>query len=435
MKIENNIKEKAQNEKISKNSDHKINKTNNQKLPIIILSVAISLGLYYFYPNGAKIEGIIKDSKDPNLKLNGVEVLVDNKIKVTTNELTGKYTIQNLEEGSHNITFSKDGYIPITKNINLSKGEKISLDVSLDFNLKKEDLPSKILLTLNQNSSSISAIDITKNSQVFNLPIGSNPILGVLSKRNSKFFTYNIGENTISNIDLKTQSEKRFTLEKASQISKIELSSEESKLFALNMSMKKIHIIDVNNNTLLSDINLDKTYTDFVINKFNNEIILLDDYGLVTYSSSGTKISEIKFAKSFPRENMKYFDNTKKVFFTSSLVNNILGYDLIKNEGINIDLKEKPVDYTLGNYGNKLYILFKNHLSIFDLDRSIFINENIDIGLQNASKLEKSSNNDYIYINDSLSNIIKIFDTKTDNLIASNILLTESVNKVFYWDN
>lgn len=435
MKIENNIKEKAQNEKISKNSDHKINKSTNQKLPIIILSVAISLGLYYFYPNGAKIEGIIKDSKDPNLKLNGVEVLVDNKIKVTTNELTGKYTIQNLGEGSHNITFSKDGYIPITKNINLSKGEKISLDVSLDFNLKKEDLPSKILLTLNQNSSYLSAIDITKNSQVFNLPIGSNPILGVLSKRNSKFFTYNIGENTISNIDLKTQSEKRFTLEKASQISKIELSSEESKLFALNMSMKKIHIIDVNNNTLLSDINLDKTYTDFVINKFNNEIILLDDYGLVTYSSSGTKISEIKFAKSFPRENMKYFDNTKKVFFTSSLVNNILGYDLIKNEGINIDLKEKPLDYTLGNYGNKLYILFKNHLSIFDLDRNVFINENIDIGLQNASKLEKSFTNDYIYINDSLSNIIKIFDTKTDNLIASNILLTESVNKVFYWDN
>jgi iron complex outermembrane receptor protein len=95
----------------------------------IFLFLLIASFMQSFAQKGT-IKGVIKDAKDKNEALIGVNVSVENNTAGATSDENGKYELE-LDPGTYKIIFSYVGYDDITKPITLKANQALTLDINM----------------------------------------------------------------------------------------------------------------------------------------------------------------------------------------------------------------------------------------------------------------------------------------------------------------
>ncbi|MBJ7882822.1 TonB-dependent receptor [Gelidibacter salicanalis] len=125
--------------------------------------------------NTGTVSGLITDAKGMPLSGATVSIKVINKGAMT--DFDGKYTIENVEAGTYNVSISYIGYETSTKNILVTAGQTTQVDVSLN---DSDTILDEIILTANKKPQKITDVPATVNV--------------ITAREIEEFPSFNIGE-------------------------------------------------------------------------------------------------------------------------------------------------------------------------------------------------------------------------------------------------
>jgi len=125
--------------------------------------------------NTGTVSGLITDAKGMPLSGATVSLKVINKGAMT--DFDGKYTIENVEAGTYNVSISYIGYETSTKNILVTAGQTTQVDISLN---DSDTILDEIILTVNKKPQKITDVPATVNV--------------ITAREIEEFPSFNIGE-------------------------------------------------------------------------------------------------------------------------------------------------------------------------------------------------------------------------------------------------
>ncbi|MCK0124032.1 TonB-dependent receptor [Gelidibacter sp. F2691] len=125
--------------------------------------------------NTGTVSGLITDAK--GMPLSGATVSLKAINKGAMTDFDGKYTIENVEAGTYNVSISYIGYETSTKNILVTAGQTTQVDISLN---DSDTILDEIILTANKKPQKITDVPATVNV--------------ITAREIEEFPSFNIGE-------------------------------------------------------------------------------------------------------------------------------------------------------------------------------------------------------------------------------------------------
>ena len=123
----------------------------------------------------ASIRGVISDSNGTPLPGTTVQIATLNKGVVS--DFDGNYALENLPQGTYNVSFSYVGYKTIARSVTLNSGEAVTLNVTLEASTSVLD---EVIITANKQPQKLTEVPATVNV--------------IRSKEIADYPSFNIGE-------------------------------------------------------------------------------------------------------------------------------------------------------------------------------------------------------------------------------------------------
>lgn len=376
--------------------------------PLIITFIIVFIG---YLLRSSTVEGKVISSGDNKIILNNVLIRIDNK-KELLNNFDGSYTISGLT-GKHVLEFKKSGYTNLNKEINLTSGNKIILDISLD---------------------PISAISKSNNNFIA-LSLDSHEIYTSYNKTDNFSDLIRIDEK-IYYINNKTNQINIINNSTGALINKIDFPSEfvNSKLIVSGLKDKiylvginSIGIVDLKTEKFINkNLNINSKIKNLIINKIDNRAFLADENNYI-YSFNINDYSIYLIRNEVLTLN-------KTVFYRNNLIS-------LKNMGFySLDIynpNQNPSNYNtqfnpeniVTTRSEKIYISSGKNLYLINPETGN-IYKTIDTGI-NIINMKVSPQDDNIYISDNTEKIY-IFDTQKDEISKDFVTFKTPVKEVFF---
>jgi DNA-binding beta-propeller fold protein YncE len=394
--------------------------TNNNVL-YSILAVALIIILFILFHKGSgQLSGVVVDASSNN-PLTNPQIIMDEKENFEGNSIGGGFLIQNIKAGEHTFTFKVKGYQEETVKIIIKSGDNIEQKISLNsvtttetFNLAAFDF-----FVANSGSDNITAISLKNPNLSKIIQTGKNPADILVSAASKRLYTANPGDNSVSVVSLENFKEiKRYQMEMFSEPAKLAFSQAKDKLYLLNKTKPYISSINLNSgNQVNSAIQLPQPARDMEVDPASGNLIIYDNNGISIYSDSGNLINS--FPVNGASGNKIFFSKQKNAVFLAG-VGNIIQLSISSGETRLIPVKVNADEFVLRN--DNLYLASANSISVIDSGSGNTKKENIQNGGQGISQLKLSNDGSKIYIVNSNSNNISIFDCNKEEMLPDLIM-------------
>lgn len=173
--------------------------------------LTITFALFFsmqMYSQNATVNGVILEESNVSIPFVNVAYTVDGNLKGTTSDLDGKYTIS-IPPGTHELTFSFTGFQSQSQSITVSKGETLSLDITL---AEVASLLDEITVTADKYEKSIGKVtaslevvgsrlieqagNVTLDQSIEKVP-GVNVVDGQANIRGGSGYSYGAGSRVL----------------------------------------------------------------------------------------------------------------------------------------------------------------------------------------------------------------------------------------------
>lgn len=389
---------------------------------VIFIIITISVNLYL--NRSGSIKGKVVYGTDETVTLNDVSIIVDNGETFGNNVITGIYFIP-LKPGKHKLVFKKDGYLDSEREVETLPGIQNELLVNLFIKpLKTKDYSGYNLVSANSGSGSLSIFNINENKIINEVNIGKSPYFSVILPEKGKIYVSDSAKNGIAIIDIKNFQLLNFIdLEKGSKPTTIILSPQKDKLLVLNSDAKMISSIGTSDDKLTKEyINFkdDKNIRNIFQNPSDSLLYLVKQKTVYSFSEQNEQ-KKYDLTKDLYYCNVAFFKNENKLIITDEFNKDLIFLDIYSGKETRIAMNDSPVSIITESLGFNAYILFSDYLSIFDLTRKEFVKEKILTGGSGAKNMVMSPDNSKIFIANSKSNDISVFN------IADQTMNTERI--------
>ena len=388
-------------------------------LSIVFLTIII-ISLLFFNRSG-KIQGQIVDSRDSTITLTDVLITIDDNEPKPNNNLTGTFYFEGIKPGNHIVKFTRDNYKAYEQEINLKAGEKLNLSL---IRLTQATLTNNISLDspkllVENNSDSLTLIDLKTNSKTINIPLSGKSSTVLVNSAKSKIYTIREPNDSVGVIDLKALKEvKNIKLDALANF-KLQFSISNDRLYALAVDSGKLFVINTITDELIEPVIKVSTSTnDFVVDKTSGNLILVDETSINIISSSGNIIKSHTFQ---PQNGYnKIYSGLNYVIVGNATSNFATHIDLISDKETKLDFSGQVRDIKISPSGI-IYVLLSSSLNLLRASTLEIYKKDVTINGQVSYDMTLSTNGDKLYIADFDSGKISVFDTQTEQVLPDQI--------------
>ena len=388
-------------------------------LSIVFLTIII-ISLLFFNRSG-KIQGQIVDSRDSTITLTDVLITIDDNEPKPNNNLTGTFYFEGIKPGNHIVKFTRDNYKAYEQEINLKAGEKLNLSL---IRLTQATLTNNISLDspkllVENNSDSLTLIDLKTNSKTINIPLSGKSSTVLVNSAKSKIYTIREPNDSVGVIDLKALKEvKNIKLDALANF-KLQFSISNDRLYALAVDSGKLFVINTITDELIEPvIKVSNSTNDFVVDKTSGNLILVDETSINIISSSGNIIKSHTFQPQ-NRYN-KIYSGLNYVIVGNATSNFATHIDLISDKETKLDFSGQVRDIKISPSGI-IYVLLSSSLNLLRASTLEIYKKDVTINGQVSYDMTLSTNGDKLYIADFDSGKISVFDTQTEQVLPDQI--------------
>lgn len=404
-------------------------KKTKKKTLISLVPVFSILILTYGYTNmrTMTVTGKVFENNDEKTQLTNVSITVDNEQIVENEEDSSNFTIKNLKEGYHNISFKKKGYKPFKEYIEVKHGENVSLDVKLSklsLNSKGEVLNFPEFVALSEDSGNVSLIGSNDNKAL--IQNSSIKDISILAEKN-KLYASNYYDNSISIIDYNNpQNTKKINLGTGVNPSKMVFSNNKNQLFIKAENNNFVSIIDTNTETVAQNnfkLDVNEHVKDIMVNPANNKLMAITGNNLSQGINDNLKLTNFTGNKT---ELYNHF-----VFMLNPETREVIKVDLYSGKETRIPLQDSPTDITISKKSGAVYVSSMKTITEINPETDTIIKTN-QLNINNISSLEVSETDNNIYLTGKNDSNVYIFDTSKSSLLKEKINTGFPVQKIIF---